>query len=113
VSATKRPRAMLARPAWLGDLTSRYGLVGIFVLEIVFFSILRPSTFPTSADAQAIASTNAVVGLLALGAMVPLVVGQFDVSVGFQLGLSQTLCAGLIINDGWPAQRRSSQYAPV
>jgi ribose transport system permease protein len=103
VSATKRPRAMLARPAWLGDLTSRYGLVGIFVLEIVFFSILRPSTFPTSADAQAIASTNAVVGLLALGAMVPLVVGQFDVSVGFQLGLSQTLCAGLIINDGWAA----------
>lgn len=103
MSATTRARATFARRAWLGELTSRYGLIGIFVLEIAFFSILRPGTFPTSSNAQAIASTNAVVGLLALGAMLPLVVGQFDVSVGFQLGLSQTLCAGLIINAGWSA----------
>jgi ribose transport system permease protein len=38
------------------------------------------------------------VALLALGAMVPLIVGQFDLSVGFQMGLAQTLCAGLIVN---------------
>jgi ribose transport system permease protein len=31
------------------------------------------------------------------------IVGQFDVSIGFQLGLSQTLCAGLQIKNGWPA----------
>jgi ribose transport system permease protein len=86
-----------------GDLINRYGLVGVFVLVILLFSLLRPETFPTASNAQTIASTQAVVALLALAAVLPLVVGQFDVSIGFQLGLSQTLCAGLIIKDGWPA----------
>jgi ribose transport system permease protein len=84
-----------------GDLANRYGLLGLFVAVAVLFSVLKPDTFPTLDNAQAIASTQAVVALLALAATLPLVVGQFDVSIGFQLGLSQTLCAGLMIKSGW------------
>ena len=86
-----------------GDLANRYGLVGVFLVVIVLFSILKPDTYPTVDNAQTIASTQAVIALLALAAVVPLVVGQFDVSLGFQLGLSQTLTAGLIIKNGWHA----------
>jgi ribose transport system permease protein len=85
------------------DLVQRYGLVGVFALVVVFFSILKPDLFPTADNARTIASTQAVIGLLALAAMLPLVVGHFDVSIGFQLGLAQTLCAGLPIQNGWPA----------
>jgi ribose transport system permease protein len=86
-----------------GDLAGRYGLVGVFVVIVALFSILKPDTFPTLDNAQAIAETQAVIALLALAAMAPLIAGQFDVSVGFQLGLSQALCAGLIIKSGQPA----------
>jgi ribose transport system permease protein len=86
-----------------GEITNKYGLVGVFGVVILLFSILRPETFPTTENAQTIASTQAVVALLALAAVMPLVVGHFDVSIGFQLGLSQTLTAGLVIKDGWPA----------
>ncbi|MBS1843394.1 MAG: ABC transporter permease [Actinobacteria bacterium] len=81
---------------------NRYGLLLVFAVVLILFSALRPSTFPTLGNFQSISSTQGVVALLALAAMLPLVVGQFDVSIGFQLGLSQTLCAGLIIKSGWP-----------
>jgi ribose transport system permease protein len=84
-----------------GDLANRYGLLVLFVGVMILFSVLKPGTFPTVENAQAIASTQAVIALLALAATLPLVVGQFDVSIGFQLGLSQTLCAGLMIKNGW------------
>ena len=98
--APQRPQRRRPSPAEIGN---RYALVGVFLLIIALFSILRPETFPTLSDAQTIASTQAVVALLALGAMMPLICGEFDVSIAFQLGLSQALCAGLAIEHGWPA----------
>ena len=87
----------------LGDLANRYGLLVLFGVVVVLFSALKPDTFPTLENARTIASTQAVIALLALAATLPLIVGQFDVSIGFQLGLSQTLCAGLMIKNGWAA----------
>lgn len=82
---------------------AQYGLIVVFVILVAAFSIIEPSTFFTTLNAQTIASGKAVVAVLALAAMVPLVTGQFDLSVGFQLGLSQTLCAGLMLKSGLPA----------
>lgn len=86
-------------------IASRYGLLLVFITVVVAFSIMRPATYPTVANAQTIATTSAVVALLALAATLPLVTGQFDVSLGYQLGLSQSLCAGLIVQQQlpWPA----------
>jgi ribose transport system permease protein len=85
----------------LGDLGAKtlaqYGLLVVFAVLVGVFSVARPDTFFTSQNAQTIAAGKAVVALLALGAMIPLIVGQFDLSVGFQLGLTQTLCAGLML----------------
>ncbi|HEY2055437.1 MAG TPA: ABC transporter permease [Solirubrobacterales bacterium] len=91
-AATERLRQWLAR----------YNLVLVFAAIVVGFSIANPSVFPTATNARTIASTNSVVALLALAAMLPLASGQFDISVGYQLGLAQGLCAGLIINQGLP-----------
>ena len=81
----------------------KYALIVVFAAIVLLFSLLNPSIFPTVANAQTIASTQATVALLALAAMLPLVVGQFDISVGYQFGLAQGLCAHLIINEGVPA----------
>jgi ribose transport system permease protein len=81
----------------------KYALIVVFAAIVGLFSVLNPEIFPTAANAQTIASTQATVALLALAAMLPLVVGQFDISVGYQFGLAQGLCAHLIINEGLPA----------
>ena len=74
-------------------IVSKYGLVvGLFVL-IVLFSILRPDVFPTTANFGSIMSDSAVLTLIALGVMVPLVVGQFDLSLGFVASLACMLTA--------------------
>jgi ribose transport system permease protein len=82
---------------------AHYGLVVLFAAVIVLFTALNPDVFPTLGTAQAVAATQAVVAMLALAAMLPLVAGQFDLSLGFQLGFGQALCSGLIVKSGMPA----------
>ena len=75
----------------------------LLLIVVAIFSAIRPDSYFTADNAQMIASTNAVLAILALAAVPPLVVGQFDLSIGFQLALSQSLCAGMIIYHGVPA----------
>lgn len=84
-------------------VVAQYGLIVVFVILVAAFSLIEPTTFFTTLNLQTIAAGKAVVAVLALAAMVPLVTGQFDLSVGFQLGLSQTICAGLMLKSGLPA----------
>lgn len=86
----------IARLAWSNSLAF------LFVAVIAIFSLIRPDTYFTAENAQMIASTNAVLAILALAAVPPLVAGQFDLSIGFQLALAQSLCAGMIIFGGVP-----------
>lgn len=86
-----------------GHAGQRYALIVVFAAIVALFSIINPSIFATTSNAQTIASTNATVALLALAAMLPLVVGQFDISIGYQFGWGQALCAFLIINHHEPA----------
>ncbi|MEY9949252.1 ABC transporter permease [Kitasatospora sp. GAS1066B] len=92
-SATSRPR---------GRLISAYGLPALAILLLVLFSLILPDTFPTLANASSILSTQSIPALLALGAMIPIVTGKFDLSIGYGLGLAHVLAMQLIVNEGWP-----------
>ncbi len=83
----------------------------LFISVAAIFSLIRPDTYFTTENAQMIASTNAVLAILALAAVPPLVAGQFDMSIGFQLALAQSLCAGMIIFDGVPPPARCADRA--
>ncbi|MFF5257887.1 ABC transporter permease [Actinomadura viridis] len=87
----------------LARMGARYGLLAVWALLIVVFAVLNADVFLRPLTAQTIASTKAVVAILALAALVPLVVGQFDLSVASQFGLAQALCAGLIVKQDLPA----------
>src|SRR5947209_6108341 len=93
-ATTLAPARRLAGLAWSNSLALH------LVLVVGVFSLIRPETYFTAENAQMIASTNAVLAILALAAVPPLVAGQFDLSIGFQLALAQSLCAGLIIFNG-------------
>lgn len=82
----------------LPQLGARFGLIGVWLALIALFAAINGEVFFTGLTAKTIASTQAVVAMVALAALLPLVVGQFDLSVGSQLGLAQVLCAGFIVN---------------
>lgn len=86
----------------LGHLIGTYGLLTLTVLLFLIFSIALPDTFPTLDNISSILSNQSVPAMLALGAMIPIVTGKFDLSVGYGLGLAHVLTMQLIVNNGWP-----------
>ncbi|GGK80657.1 ABC transporter permease [Streptomyces flaveus] len=85
-----------------GHLIGTYGLLGLTTLLFVIFSLALPDTFPTMENASSILSNQSIPAILALGAMIPIVTGKFDLSVGYGLGLAHVLAMQLIVNNGWP-----------
>jgi ribose transport system permease protein len=78
-----------------GRIAENYSLPLILLIMVIVFSVMAPGTFATVANLKTILSSNSVVAILAIGALFPLVVGEFDLSVGANLGLSLILCTGL------------------
>jgi ribose transport system permease protein len=70
-----------------------YGVVIFLVLLIAGFSIALPDQFPTWANVQNILGSQAVPILLALAVIIPLTVGEFDLSVAATLGVTSVFTA--------------------
>ncbi|RIK86581.1 MAG: hypothetical protein DCC69_06445 [Hyphomicrobiales bacterium] len=66
---------------WLGFL-SRYGTIISLVVLIVIFSLGRPEVFPSVRNMFNILNQISILGIIALGLTVCLVVGLFDLSIG-------------------------------
>jgi ribose transport system permease protein len=66
----------------------RYAGVLILVAIIVIFTIAAPSTFPTYSNFVGILGSNAILGIVSVGLLVPLAAGVFDISVGGIMTLS-------------------------
>jgi ribose transport system permease protein len=84
------------------SFVSTYGLVLLLILLFIVFSIAQPETFPTVYNIRGLLSDQAIVGFLALAEMVPVSAAQFDLSVGYGIGLYHILAVGLIVNQGLP-----------
>ncbi len=77
------------------DLLRRYGILPFWLAIIVVFSLLRPDTFFTFGNLQTILGSQAVLLIIALGLLIPLAAGEFDVSISGVAGLSLTLVGWL------------------
>jgi ribose transport system permease protein len=88
-----------------GRLLSRWGLLIVFVVVFGGFSAWIPKRFPTSGNVQDILTSQPPGIFIAFAAMLVLVVGEFDLSIGATLGLSQYIVLKLITHYGlsWPA----------
>jgi ribose transport system permease protein len=86
----------------LFDVLSRYTLLLVLVLSIVVFSIVEPSQFFTVTNFKSMATQQVVIVILAVAATIPLIAGEFDVSVGYVLGIVQALVIGFISKSGSP-----------
>ncbi|MCU1580315.1 MAG: putative monosaccharide-transporting ATPase [Rhodoglobus sp.] len=91
--------------SWLPTLTGsvdKWGALAVLILIAVVFSVLRPATFPTFQNLTTILSTQAILAILAIGLLVPLASGEFDLSIGFNLGFCAMLTAVLSGQFGLP-----------
>lgn len=100
--ASEQPVAAPSRDHGARALLGRYAVVLTLVALIVVFSLLRPDTFFTTATFQSILVTEAVLVILALGVIIPLAAGEFDLSVAAILGFSAGLLAHLTATLEWP-----------
>ncbi|MEY4872155.1 MAG: hypothetical protein RLZZ563_1485 [Pseudomonadota bacterium] len=83
-------------------LAPTYGLVILMFGLILLFSLLLPATFPTALNVRAILSDKAIIALLSLAAMIPMVAGRIDLTVGYGIVLWHILAISLQTMFGLP-----------
>jgi|SRR5579884_171811 len=83
------------------ELSERYGILVLWGIIVLVFSLLRPETFPTSANFETIFGTQSVQLVITLGLIVSLTAGEFDLSVASVMGFAATMVAFLNVNHHW------------
>jgi ribose transport system permease protein len=104
-NAIEPTRPELAGLPWwqvIGRMLPVYGLPLITLLLILVFSLLLPNTFPTELNARAILSDKGIIALLSLAAMIPMMAGRIDLTVGYGIVLWHVLAIGLQVQQGLP-----------
>jgi ribose transport system permease protein len=76
--SAQAPSAPRASSATVSNLLANYGLLFVFLLIMLVFGLLRPSSFFSATNLNAILVSQSVTAILALAAMVPLATKQFD-----------------------------------
>jgi ribose transport system permease protein len=95
--------AAMPKRRWTRHLSFKNaGVIYVWALIVVLFSIWAPDTFPTWQTVQTVLNQNAISGLVALALVVPLSARIFDLSVGGALGLCNVIVAWLLVEQGVP-----------
>jgi ribose transport system permease protein len=102
VEPTKDELRGLSAGQKLVRLAPTYGLVILMFGLILFFSVLLPNTFPTLLNLRSILSDKAIIALLSLAAMIPMVAGRIDLTVGYGIVLWHILAISLQTMFGLP-----------
>lgn len=97
-AAPREPVAARQLASVLG--TRRYAGVWVLALMLIVFSVAASATFPTSLTLQTTLADSAITGLLALGMMLPLVTGIFDLSIASISGFAMVLASWLNVRHG-------------
>lgn len=92
---------LLNRPS-NAELAQRYALVFAWAVVILLFSILKTDLFPTVNNFASIFGSQAVLVILTLGLIIPLTVGDYDLSIASVLTLSAMVTAIMNVDYGWP-----------
>jgi len=103
--ALEPTRTELARMSWLQAilrLVPVYGLPILAVALIILFSFLLPTTFPTLFNVRSILSDKSIVALLALSALLPMIAGRIDLTIGYGIVLWHILAISLQTVAGFP-----------
>ncbi|RAZ84702.1 ABC transporter permease [Mesorhizobium hawassense] len=94
------PPGMRDRRARLMRFIGTYGTIIVLAAMLVIFSILQPGTFATVGNFRNIINDMAIGTIVASGLTVPLVAGDFDLSIGYVASFCGLLVVGLLSFSG-------------
>jgi ribose transport system permease protein len=102
-SAPRGPGSRLRGAANTARLANaeRYGLLLIWAIIVIVFSVVEPGTYPTMGNVSTIFGSQAPLMVVTLGLLIPLTAGDFDLSIASVLSLSAMTVALTNVNDGW------------
>jgi len=78
----------------------RLSAIYIFVVLFVIFSIIEPDTFLASGTWRSLLDSQALVAMAAIGLMLPVAAGTFDLAIGSEVGFSSILVSWLLVSHG-------------
>lgn len=84
-------------------ILSVHSLFILTIVAILVFSLLEPSTFPTTFNLRSILASQAVLAMLALAETIVLAAGEFDLSIGYSMGLITILTLAVEFGSGGTA----------
>jgi ribose transport system permease protein len=88
--------------SWIASQAARYVLIVVLIGIVVGFTIARPHTFGTADNFKSILDSQVTTAFVALGATLPFVVGEFDLSVAATATVVQVIFVGMVIKHHWP-----------
>jgi ribose transport system permease protein len=80
----------------------RFSGVYLLVIFIVVFSIWVPNEFLTLLTLQSVVNDQAVFGMIAIALLIPMISGNYDLSVGANANLCGLIAAAVQVNYHWP-----------
>lgn len=80
-------RGLRRASATVGPYFVRYGTLAAFAAVVAIFSIARPSVFATWENWQSMLNLGSVIMVMAAALTVPMIMGDFDLSVAFNVQL--------------------------
>lgn len=101
MTSTATERTEGARQAWI-DRAERFGLVIAWLVVIGLFGVARPEIFLSWANFSTIFGSQAVLVMVALGLIIPLTAGDYDLSIASVLTMTAMVTAVLNVMHGWP-----------
>ncbi len=96
---SRRARARLRAVVTGGP--ERLGLVGVWAVIVIVFSVLKPDIYPTLSNFSTIFGSQAPLMVVTLGLLLPLTAGDFDLSIASELSLAAMTVAILNVNEHW------------
>lgn len=96
VLTSSNPAGPTAEPpadrwAWARTLSSKYALILVWVVMTAVYLVVMPDKFGRMTTIQSIFGSQQVLVFLAMAALSTLIVGEFDLSVAFVMGLGATI----------------------
>lgn len=89
-------------PGAFADWFERLALLLVWAATIAFFGCLRPDSFLTWSNFATILGSQSVIVVIALGLIIPLTAGDYDLSIASNLTLAGTVLAVFNVNHGLP-----------
>lgn len=79
----------------VGRIVEAYALLGLLVVAVAFFALWprTADTFLSTANIQILVANQSVLGIITLGALIPLIANEWDLSIGAVAGVASIFSA--------------------